>query len=75
MAQAIKGSPMRFPGSFRAFQKSVFDPFTDSECEDGRGPKRKQVRLENTDGSMPGTSNQDSESQNDLQVKYDLAKI
>ena len=39
------------PGHFKAFQSVYFDSSEDSDCEDGRAPKRKQVRLD-TDGSM-----------------------
>ena len=40
----------------RPFQKSLFDPYTDSDCEDGRGPKRKHARVDTSGGSMPEAS-------------------
>ena len=68
-SQIIAGPSFRPPGAFRSFQKAIFDPLTDSDCEDGRGPKRKQVRIENSDGSMPATGlNQDSNEENSMEV-------
>ena len=51
----------RKPGGFRAFQAIHFTSSEDSECEDGRGPKRKLVRLENTNGSMANAAQSESE--------------
>ena len=51
----------RAPGDFREFQNSYFDSSEDSDCEDGRGPKRKMVRLETTDASMPNAALSESE--------------
>ena len=50
------------PGSFRPFQAIYFDSSEDSDLEGGRGPKRKVVRLEATDDSMPNASEQNSEN-------------
>ena len=51
----------RKPGGFRAFQAIYFTSSEDSECEDGRGPKRKLVRLENTNGSMANAAQSESD--------------
>ena len=60
---AIKIQPnSRSPGMFRHFQTVYFDSSEDSDCEDGRGPKRKYVRIGNTDASMPNETLTESEN-------------
>ena len=49
------------PGSFKTYQAVFFDSSEESDCEDGRGPKRKVVRLEPTDASMPNAAHCEEE--------------
>ena len=62
--------PLRAPGSFRDFQILYFDSDSESECEDGRGPKRKLARVDNSNGSManPNGADQNSQEESDLEV-------
>ena len=50
----------RVPGAFRKFQSVYFTSSEDSDLEDGRGPKRKIVRLD-TDASMPNAAQSESD--------------
>ena len=71
---AIKTLPNpRVPGMFRHFQTVFFDSSEDSDCEDGRGPKRKHVRIENTDASMPNETLTESENMEVIFETYLLA--
>lgn len=72
-AISIQQNP-RWPGMFRHFQEVYFDSSEDSDCEDGRGPKRKHVRIENTDASMPNETISESENMEVGSKRISLSK-
>ena len=65
---ARKNNPTaKGPGSFRRYQAVYFSSEEDSDFEDGRGPKRKVVRL-NPDASMQNAADEDGEGSEEMEV-------
>ena len=62
------------PGSFKQYQAVYFSSDEDSDYEDGRGPKRKVVRL-NPDASMQNAAEEDAEGSEDMEVRSLLCSL
>ena len=65
----------RAPGQFKNYQSVYFDSSEDSDCEDGRGPKRKVVRLSNTDGSMANAAPLEPENLEVIAILERITKL
>ena len=50
-------------GAFKTYQKVYFDSSEDSDCEDGRAPKGKRVRLDVADASMQSAEQNAAQSE------------